>query len=87
MIIDLTIPLKIKIDASKIQSIHDSLVTIRDAAAGTDKDKEELNAIIEPIAQKLQYLKDRKFLIQDAKDMEMERIRLIRSGLSEVKLE
>ena len=78
MIIEIPIIVKVKIDTSKIQSLHDSLVTIRDAASPINTD--ELNAIIEPLAQKLQYLQDRKLLIQEAKDSEEERVRLIRSG-------
>ena len=76
MIIDITLPIKVKIDVSKIQSLHDSLVAIRDASSGN---LDELNAIIQPLSDKLQYLQDRKLLIQDARDAEEERLRLIRS--------
>lgn len=77
MIIDITLPIKVKIDTSKIQSIHDSLIAIRDASSGN---LDELNAIIEPLADKLQYLQDRKLMIKEAKESEEERVRLIRSS-------
>lgn len=77
MIIEIPIIVKVKIDTSKIQGVHDSLVAIRNASMGN---ADELNAIIEPFAQKLQFLEDRKLMIQEAKDSEEERVRLLRSG-------
>jgi hypothetical protein len=79
MIIDIELKIKAKIDTADLPGLHAGLVLLRDATT-SNSNKEQLNGIIEPLAQKLQYLEDRKLLIQDAKDSEEERVRLLRSA-------
>jgi hypothetical protein len=82
MIIDIEFKIKAKIDTADLPGLHAGLVLLRDATTSSSN-KEQLNGIIEPIAQKLQYLEDRKLMIQEVKDSEEERVRLLRhSGSS-----
>lgn len=52
-------------------------MAIRNASLGR---KDYLDAFIEPIAEKLRFLEDRKIMIKEAQEAEEERVRLIRSG-------
>ena len=79
MIIDIELKLKLKIDTSDLPGLHAGLLLLRDATT-SNTNKEQLNAFIEPIAEKLQYLEDRKLMIQQAKEEEEERVRMLRSA-------
>lgn len=77
MIIKIPITIEVRIPTSNLQGLHDSLVAIRNASLGR---KDYLDAFIEPIAEKLRFLEDRKIMIKEAQEAEEERVRLIRSG-------
>lgn len=79
MIIKIPITIEVRIPTSNLQGLHDALVAIRNASIGR---KDYLDAFIEPIAEKLQFLEDRKLMIQQTQEEEEERVRLIRSQTS-----
>lgn len=77
MIIKIPITIEVRIPTSNLEGLHAALVAIRDASLGR---RDYIDAFIEPIAETLQLLEDRKLRIQQIQEQEEERVRLIRSG-------